>query len=1136
MNNHAWGMALILVFLPAASALSFSEYAFWFPEVPAPLTLASCAGLEKPVQLTPVAAQKPGFDGVKMAILAIGKMQSVRRMANLQKSPLFWGGANPAAYHALSLMCHARTAEAIRDAVNGVNANWQALDAALLQAKRAGFAERGPSQGIFRQLQDAKADIQNRNENGPSAGAAFVRALKSVQQAVENPALQWQAVHALIGPGGLLETQVRAVEAVEGLADEQADENRKNADRAAAAITDGKRLQKEMGDEKAFLVPREIFSLQTATFATSGTVQDFADAWRQAQSDLEDAAKTLEQGQAAFKKRENRYAAVAQSYLETSLDLATQARQALLSLKRQTGALEADLLKKTDAAKAQLQARLKQEPGGPAAWRLEQSLKTLDNPLSATRGERILELAGRLETVRRAMAQPADADAITADLEALAATMAAAEKNGVALGEEKKRHQALTGMLASASAPSIRQDTDALTNAVEEKIRDRFFPVLQRLEALNAYAGFLDVPKAPQEQYSGHAGTLLALEKKAADLEKKAAAGAAKWISENLEKTAEVRVQEPVAEVGRKTERIVSATYQNNLLFGTKAAVSVAVPTAAENQSGAVRHDAGMAIGQKTVTFFGVKPGDVFEAEWQSESVPVKLAALKTAITSARPSGLSAQTTAVLVSDRDQTALWAHDFGYAINGVQAPFEHTQTGSILRAKLDLKKGANTIAFAHAVPEPVVVSKKVGENRFTYRIENRLPLEFDLSFSVDDAAACPLQSPDLSATKLAQGLWRLEAEVALAPGQTRELRVFLDCPRASLENQSAFLEIPANLDAATRLALERANAALAQGKLDEAATLFMQIQQPPATADPLARMDQFRDLDAVTRELYQKAGLAENRGDASGLFAAQKELDSHLSAVKKSLEARAAAVCKNCPADVAVILKAAQSDIFLEKYGQAETKIASAQSAHAEHLADEQQKTDALAEAFGEVESADFSVAESFDAAFGVPQTATRWRSDNTGHAAAKSAAAALAKHIKELEALAKKNAEQKPVTAASVRLALTRAREEAQKLEAAVIAERQKAGDALELAEKAAQQAGSSTSPNALAEAKNDFSQGRFALAHYAAEKLTKQWTQNPASANAAASLAEWGAGLAALFVLGGLVWHFRKPEKPLEEL
>ncbi|MDP2717499.1 MAG: hypothetical protein Q8P02_02025, partial [Candidatus Micrarchaeota archaeon] len=101
---------------------------------------------------------------------------------------------------------------------------------------------------------------------------------------------------------------------------------------------------------------------------------------------------------------------------------------------------------------------------------------------------------------------------------------------------------------------------------------------------------------------------------------------------------------------------------------------------------------------------------------------------------------------------------------------------------------------------------------------------------------------------------------------------------------------------------------------------------------------------------------------------------------------------------------------------------------------------------------------------------------------------------------------------------------------------AVETEKQKAGDAVALAEKARQQFGGESDDARIVEAKNALSEGRFVLAHYAAEKLTSALTQNPATANATNGMAEWGIGLAALAVLGGLVWHFRKPEKPLEEL
>ncbi|MDP2717303.1 MAG: hypothetical protein Q8P02_01020, partial [Candidatus Micrarchaeota archaeon] len=366
----------------SAGAIRFSEYAFWFPDVADPVSVASCAGLEAPLALTPVAAQKPGFDGVKMAQAALQKMQTVRRMALLQKSPLFWGGANLAGYVALSVMCHQKAADAMRDAVAGVNANWLALDAAIAQAEFAGLQHDGPSKAIFGQLDQAQADIQQRNAGSKSAGAAFVRALNAVQQAVESPSRQIEALDALIGPGGLLETQVRAVEMVEGLSNAQNQENRKTGDRAAHAITDARRLQRELEEEKAFLVPEKVFSLQTATFAQSESVQDFATAWRQAQADAEDADEAVKKADGSWKKKEKEYAAVAQAYLEEALDKATQAQTALENLKRQTQGLEADLLKKADAAKARLKTRLQTETG-PAAWRLEQAMQTLARPLPA---------------------------------------------------------------------------------------------------------------------------------------------------------------------------------------------------------------------------------------------------------------------------------------------------------------------------------------------------------------------------------------------------------------------------------------------------------------------------------------------------------------------------------------------------------------------------------------------------------------------------------------------------------------------------------------------------------------------------------------------------------------------------------
>ncbi|MDP2717153.1 MAG: hypothetical protein Q8P02_00260, partial [Candidatus Micrarchaeota archaeon] len=383
-------------------------------------------------------------------------------------------------------------------------------------------------------------------------------------------------------------------------------------------------------------------------------------------------------------------------------------------------------------------------------------------------------------------------------------------------------------------------------------------------------------------------------------------------------------------------------------------------------------------------------------AEWQEQSVSVRVTSLKTAVQSARLSGALLKATLNLASNAEQTAHFEQDFGYAFDQVQAPFAQSLSGTVLRAVLDLKKGANSVAFTYRVPEPVALSKTVDAGQWTYQLKNRLPLSFTLSFSVDDAANCPMLSPDLHTRELGHGLWRLSADVPLLPAETRTLRAFLDCPEASLENQSLMLKMPASLDAQTRLAFERANAALLEGKLDEAATLFLQIQQPPVAADPLARLSQFRDLDAATQELHNRAVLAQNRNDASGLAAAQKELENHLSDVRKSLEARAAAVCKNCPAEVSKIVKTAQSDLFLEKYAEAEAGIEAAQAAFAQHEAEEEAQADALETALVNVEDADFSVADAFLLAFEIPSTATRWRSDNTGYTQAKKAADALEK--------------------------------------------------------------------------------------------------------------------------------------------
>lgn len=1135
-------LSLFLLFLPSAFGISFAEYAFWFPDVADNVILEPCRPLEKAVLLTPAAAQKPGFaTGVKDAVQAVNQFKAARQWAMVQASPILWGQYNQGGHFLASTYCHRHAAQGLRLAMDAINQNWAALDAAIADIEFVGVQNQGPTGRVFFTLQEARQHIESRDTTTGSMGSRFVRALHIVQEAVETPGLMQTAATQLIGPNGLLEAQMHGLTEIQEAKEAVQDQYRRLSDEVTQRLQDARRLQSEIDDEKIFLVPENAFALTHASFTQTGTVQTFPTRWRQSRNALEDGVEEQKNAQRAWRERERGYGGRALRHLHVAREHAEKSVLNLQTVKREAQDLETDLVRTVDALRRDLEDRRSDD--AVLEYRRQKALQNTQQPLAATSGKRILQLVQaheQLQDVRQRMASFVDETPMRRELERVNDMITRAEQDGLKLGAEKQRWSALEAISENPTdVRKIVEDLDALYGEVVAAAQDRFATLPSRHEALFAYEPFIALPEGFDENHEPNwaqaIGSLKSLSDELAKREFTVQKNRRTWLLEHLEKNRRVRVTSTAVRADRPSPRIIEVTYTNDLDFGDESALFLSWPEAVPKDAELLHADKGLRVLSNAILLEHVQPHAAYTVAWQENTTRVRTLTWMETTTHASATRIRREVAWTFSSAGEGPVQLEHDFGFDVTGVTGLVDAVVNQGILFAVVSAAVGKNTVHFSYAVEQPVGVTKHGKERQWEYRIKNRLPFAFSLPVEFQEITACPVSSTDF-ATIQHENAWVFSANVTLEGLEEKTLYAELDCAEQSLSNQSRVFSSLPTLSADQKRVLKEAEDALLQGKSDEAAWWLFQLQAPVMQTDPLADARRWAEASETAKALFSSVEAAWRRGDRTAMELGTQQLKDHVENQKTAVKKQLDALCTRCPADVEKMRAEAENYLFTQQIQKAQDALARAKEMASDHQTKQKHEAEELAEVLGALEQTQWPQRVAYETAFEVPASLVNWRGRQPHYQTAKKSFETLEKKVAQLDQYRQQVAEGKSVTSDSVRLVLGDAQKEAEKLGAAMDESQKKAEDAVAVAEKTLQQFGSDADKNAFKEAENALAENRFALAQYAAEQVTRRTQKNPATTHAIAEPGTIAVGVGAVVVLGALAYHFRKPEKPLEEL
>jgi len=1156
----AFGMrALVLlsVLLSAGgvSALSFSAYAFLFPQVQAPLSLGSCTAFLEPVGLTGLAAMEPGFEqGILYSQSAVRTLSEARRMAQGQASPLFWGGSNIALYAYLSLACHRVAAEALSQAVAAVNANWPALDRCIENLEHAGVQLDGPIRGLYRQLDAERESIENRT-GGLGLGGRVSDALASVESSARSDAALVAAIATLVGRQSVLQAQVSACrDSARVLKQVESDFSRLD-DEVEQRLQDGQRLEAELDSQKISLVPQYAFSLQgPSAYTRTGWVQSFPEALQSAGQARQDAEEDRRKAQAHYKSGQDGFAERALSYAWRARESAEAAVTAWNQIDRQSQALESDLLRQADALRHSL-ALSGGSDSVEAAWSRQRALDLAQRPLPATRGERILQLADAVTALKQAADGRGRDDASAGVARDLSSLLDAAAADGLDVASEKSK-LAQWESLASTSQDVAPDALDGVRVSVLQKAARRFGRLEALWSELQPYSEFVALDGEAFEasgtlDLEGQMGRLSQLEKSLDAARQDVQRRAQSWLADYLQRRLEF-VQEVDAVVAdAPTNGSFRISVQNDLAFGSDGPVLLKRPDSLP-RSARLASSSGMRLLPDGLLLERVPAGSALQGEGILDDVLVFTRSVREETVYVSPTVARRAWTVTLDSQVVGRVFWTRDVAHDVDRLVASSgDAVAEPGRIKAVLPLRQGVNVFRLEFDVPQPVRIDKTADASGWSYQLQSRVPFELSLPWRFEESVACTPASSDSSVTSLSAGLYRLSANVTLHAFESRAYSVQLPCVADSLANQTLFLERLPGLSSESARVLQEARKALTDGRMSDAVWLLFQLQNPQAVADPLeAYRLMADDSDPVFRRLLEKADAAWKRSDSATLKSAVKELETYLDGQKDALSERIKAVCSKCPDDVASVLHDAKAALFLSDLSDARQQLAAAQQRLGQWQSEQAEQNRTRDELLDRIRGVSWPSLVRFVSAWSVAEPAVRWRGRQPLYAESKPHADALQALVKKLETALSKATDGKSLPLSSLESDFAAAKREDAALDALLGRLEADADAALNSSEMALQQFGSPAQQPLLDAVRQAHSQGRFASALYASEQLAsalQRASGGPASSVTPAtgllgsrSLVEVGAGIGGLLVLGALAYWFRmrkrEDSEPLEDI
>lgn len=1149
-------MRTVLVFLVSfsavISALSFSSYAFLYPQVPQPLGLGSCAAFSKNVFLSGKAVQESGFEqGVLHAQDSLKLLDSARRLARFQDTPMFWGGSNTVLYALASLFCHRLAAQALAEAVTAVNSNWGAVDRCVASLEYGGVQLEGASRGLFLELDAEREKIETR-KNGAGIGGRLVEAFAAIDAAARDDAAFVRGIEALVASGGVLERQVGVCRDVKRVIAQAERDVAGLEDEVDQRLQEGQRLGAMLESEKISLVPQYAFSLQKqASFARSGWVQSFPEALQTARQAGIDAQEEQRKGRNQWKQKDSGFVERTLFYLHKAREEAERSFATWHALDQKTQSLESDLLRQVDTLRLDAKG-WQHNKAAPidAAIAMQSALELSERPLPQTRGELILQLADAvraLAAAKESASKPADIPSVRRDVDKLALLLSAAERDGLDVSFERSKLSKLRELDASVLPAQVADQLVGLRESVLEKAKARFDRLDESFSSLSPFRSHVFLPDlALPLVVESNIGQLSAMEKQLADIRERVEKDSLRWLTDYLDSRLELKFSgEPV--VADETARLAfSLSVENGLAFGSQGPVLLKRPSELA-QGSALLPDSVFRLLSDGLLLEEVEAGGLYRADGVVDEVLVRTKSIKEETRYASSSVVRRVWRVVLDSQISGAVFWRRPLGHPVeNAVLDSGQVSLDSGEVRVVLPhAKTGVNSFVLEFDVPQPVRVGKTSSSSQWLYELESRVPFDLNFPWVFEEAAACVPESRDLAVIALPAGLYRFSANVTLHAFERRKFYVQIGCVVESLQNQSVFLSKLPAFAAGSGIVLEAAQKALDSGRLSEAAWLLSQVQQPQILADPLEKYRGLPKNEPRVQKLLERADAAFNRGDSTTLEAILKELEAYFKAQTSALEEQVKAICARCPPQVQNALHQVKSALFLGDLADARLKLSDAQQQYAEWVADEEEKNQTVRELADRIQAQSWPALKRFESEWAVSEPAVRWRSRQPLYLQTKERAEALQAAVKKLQDAAKKALDGKAFPVPSVNASFVSAESDNAALEAMLDRLDADSRASFGTAQEAFQQFGTPALEPALDAVRQSFLEGRFAAALYASEQLILQLQRAPQASSSAAtgflgsrSLLEVGAGVGGLVVLGGLAYWFklRKKEPPLEEI
>jgi len=1143
----------ILLLCGMPFALSFSSFAFLFPQVSHPLGLGSCAAFSQGVTLSGRAVQESGFEsGVLHAQRAVQLLGSARRLSQFQDSPVFWVGANPALYQTVSVLCHRLAAQALEEAVSSVALNWNAVDRCIASVEYAGVQLDGPGRGLYLEWDAQRQRVENRTA-GTGLGGRLVEALDAVTRTERDDAAFVQGVQALAGPLGVLEWQVQACRDAQRVLSQQERDVARLEDELEQRLQDGQRLEARLEQEKISLIPQHAFALQTqATFSRTGWVQSFPEALQSARQAGLDARETLQKGQRQWKQKDAGFAERALTYFYAAREEAERAVVSWQAIDHKTQQLESDLLRQVDQLRHTVRTASAHDAAGSLdealAW--QNALALSDRPLPASRGERILQLADAVRALSGALApaRPAATDAVRVGVDALAALLAVASQDGLDVSFERGQLQNVDRLAQGISPVQAAAQLEDLRESVVQKARARFGRLDADVEELTPFRAFVSVPgDGTSLVIESNIGQLTDLEKQLEAAQTRVRQGRMRWLSDHLNQQLQLVIGSDPVEADVPARRPFHISVTNGLLFGSDGPVLLPRPQALPD--GAKFSDgADFRLLPDGLLFPRVDAGAAYKADGTLEDVLVRTRSVREQTRYATLAVARQSWTITLDSQIEASVFWQRSLAYPVaQAVLDDGEVRPDADGIRLVLPaVKKGFNVFHLEFDVPQPVRADKHIDASGWTYSLESKVPFDVSFPWVLDETVACVPSSRDVGIASLSPGMYRFSANVTLHAFEKRSWAVQLGCVIESLRNQTALLERVPGLSDGSDAVLSQVRDALDSGRLTDAAWLLFRLQQPESARDPLEPYRTLSHDGPQAQRLLERADAAFMRGDSATLTLTIKELDAYVKSQKSALEEQAKAVCSRCPPEVESGLHEAKSALFLGDLNQAREKISTARQQYVSWMEDEAQRNRTTYDLAAQIQAQAWPASERFLAAWDVPESAMRWRGRQSLYGDAKTRHDRLQSAIKTLDDVGRKVLDGKAVAAAGVQADLDSARSDHAALESLLERLDLDARAAVQTTEKAFAQFGTPSQQPALDAIRRALEEGRIAAAWYSAEQLSASLAQRSTASSPSTatgllgshSFLEVGAGVGGLLVLAGLAFWFKRQQKeaPLEEI